>query len=404
MGSRILRIYILLLFIFLQGFVAFSKSFQSRWEISMRGGYTFNSHPVLLELLNQQGTSGHTALSTHLSYSFMSPDSGRTSSVYQGIGLSINSFFQPKYVGTPIGIYLFQGAPVVSLSNRLSLDYEWNFGATFGWKKTSDLENINSNIVVGSSVNAYLNIGFKLNYFVTSGICLNGGLEMTHYSNGNTSWPNPGVNTIGGSLGVVFIPGNKLTKPISPFTSEEDFHRGISYDIAAYGAWRKSYFPAENGAFTPEGEKCLLPGHYGVAGISFSPMWDLHPTFRTGISTDIQWSGNTGLTDYHVQGTFGENIKFYPTPFFRQVSVGLSARAELVMPLFSLNVGLGYGVAGPYETRKFYQMLTLKTYLAGPFFLNVGYRMYQFRSPSNLMLGIGVTIGRRNKAAILRIK
>lgn len=366
----------------------------SRWEAGMRVGYAFNSNPVLIDRMIPDGKITHSALSWHLRYSFLRPDTRRTASVYQGVGMSINSFMQPHDVGTPVGLYVFQGAPIVALSHRLTFDYEWNFGAAFGWKKTSQGDDIRSNLVVGSSVNAYLNLGFKLDYALSPGLHVSGGLDLTHYSNGNTSWPNPGVNMVGASVGLVYIPGARLFSPVSPFASDDDFSRGVSYDIMAYGAWRKAYFPAEDGAFTELGEKALLPGHFGVAGINFAPMWDLHPVFRAGVSADIQWSENTGLTRYHVPDTYGEDAKFYRPPFYRQLSVGLSARAELVMPIFSLNAGIGYGFVGPHETRKLYQTINLKTYLTGPLYLNIGYRMVEFHSPSNLMLGFGVTLGR----------
>ncbi len=371
-----------------------THDFVSRWEAGMRGGYAFNSNPVLMDRMLPDGKISHTALSWHMRYTFQRPTAGRTASVYQGLGISANTFLLSTDIGTPIGIYVFQGAPVVALSDRLSLDYEWNFGATFGWKKTTDGNDIRSNLVVGSSANAYLNIGIKLTYALTAGINLSGGIDLTHYSNGNTSWPNPGVNTIGGAVGLVIIPGSGMLKPVSPFATDTTFCKGLSYDIMAYGAWRKSYFPAEDGAFTEDGEKALLPGHFGVAGITFAPMYDLHPTFRTGVSADIQWSENTGLSKYQVPGTYGEDIRFYRPPFLRQVSVGLSARAELVMPIFSLNFGIGYGLLGPAETRNLYQTVNLKAYVGGPLFLNVGYRMVEFHSPSNLMLGVGVTLGR----------
>ncbi len=367
----------------------------SRWETGVRSGYAFNSNRVLMDRMVYDGTISHCALSWHLRYSFTRPDAGRTASVYQGVGLSANTFFQQKNVGSPIGLYVFQGAPIITLTDRLSLDYEWNFGATFGWKKTGRNQYIRSNLVVGSSVNAYLNLGVKFNYLLTNSLNLTGGLDLTHYSNGNTSWPNPGVNTAGAAIGLVYTPGGGPIKVHSPFSTDVDFKRGISYDIMGYGAWRTAYFPAEDGAFTEEGQKALLPGHFGVAGINFSPMLDLFPTFRTGLSLDLQWSENTGLNDYLVPGTSGENAKFYHPPFFRQVSGGLSARAELVMPIFSLNVGIGYGIVGPHETRKLYQTVNLKTYLTGPLYFNVGYRLYNFRSPSNLMLGFGVTLGRK---------
>lgn len=393
MRQKIIAYLAAIVFAFLQCAASGQGDILSRWGTGIRAGYAFNSNSVLLDRMLPDGKVSHSALSWHLDYSFMHPHSGRTSSVYQGIGFSVNTFMQPRDLGTPVGVYVFQGAPVIAFSERISLDYEWNFGAAFGWKKTSVGSDIRSNLVVGSFTNAYLNVSFKLTYALAGGLRLSGGLSLTHFSNGNTSWPNPGVNTIGGSVGIVVIPGADMLKPVSPFSSDGDFRQGILYDVMAYGAWRKAYFPAEDGAFTESGEKALLPGHFGVAGINFSPMWNLHPVFRTGLSADIQWSENTRLTEYHVPDTFGEDSKFYRPPFLRQVSFGISARAELVMPIFSVNAGVGYGFLGPAETQKFYQTINLKTYISGPFYLNVGYRMVEFQSPDNLMLGAGLTFG-----------
>lgn len=364
----------------------------SHWEVGMRGGYAFDSNHVLMDRLEPDGTVTHSAMSWHVKYAFSRPGTGRTSSVFQGVGLGVTTFLQGRQTGTPVGLYTFQGAPVAVFSERFSLDYEWNFGATFGWKRTTRDDDIRSNLVVGSSTNAYLNLGIKANYALATGINVTAGLDMSHYSNGNTSWPNPGVNTIGASLGLVYTSGEPPLRRTSPFTSDADFSPGIVYDIMAYGAWRKAYFPYGDGAFTEAGEKALLPGKFGVAGITFAPMWKVHSTFRTGLSADIQWSENSGLTSYHIPDTYGEDAKFTRPPFYRQLSAGLSARAELVMPIFSLNVGIGYGIAGPRETRKLYQLVCLKAYIHGPVYLNIGYRLYQFRSPSNLMLGFGITL------------
>lgn len=372
-----------------------STTFASRVEGGMRAGYAFNSNSALMDRITPDATQGHSAISWHVRYSFTRPAAGRTASVYQGVGLSLTTFGQGSTVGRPVGLYLFQGAPVAVLSpGRLSLDYEWNFGVTTGWKATSSGDDVRSNLVVGSSTNAYINLGMLLRYSLSLTLQMTGGIDLSHYSNGNTSWPNPGVNTVGARIGIVYIPGGGRFNPRTPFASDDDFNQGISYDIMAFGAWRKAYFPADDGAFSEDGEKALLPGHFGVAGISFAPMWDLHPTFRTGLSGDLQWSENTGLSRYHIPDTYGEDAKFTRPPFLRQVSVGLSARAELVMPIFSINAGVGYGLAGPAETRKFYQVLNLKSYINRHVYLNIGYRLVEFHSPSNLMLGVGITLGR----------
>ena len=386
-----------LLIIAVSTFVAYATEepdFVSRFELNLRPGYSFNSNPVLMDRLEENGTVTHSVLSGHLKYSFMQPSKGRTGSVYQGIGVSYTSFMQSDGVGSPMGVYVFQGAPIYSFSDKLSIDYEWNFGATFGWNATGPDDEIRSNLIVGSRANAYLNLGFKLNEMLSKGWGITAVIDLSHYSNGNTSWPNPGVNTIGGMIGLVYVPGGNNPKLVSPFSSDDNFKSGISYDVMGYGAWRKAYFPAEDGAFTEEGEKALLPGHFGIAGLTFAPMWDVHPTFRTGLSLDLQWGENTGLSRYHIPDTYGEDAKFYRPPFFRQLSAGLSARAELVMPIFSLNVGIGYGLLGPSETRRLYQVAALKTYVTKNIFINVGYRLFEFKSPSNLMLGMGYTFGR----------
>ena len=92
---------------------------------------------------------------------------------------------------------------------------------------------------------------------------------------------------------------------------------------------------------------------------------------------------------YWVEGTYGEEVKFYRPPFFHQVSWGLSARGELVMPIFSINAGMGYNLFGNTDAKNFYQVLALKIHLARSFFLHVGYQLNSFKNPNNLMIGFG---------------
>lgn len=78
--------------------------------------------------------------------------------------------------------------------------------------------------------------------------------------------------------------------------------------------------------------------------------------------------------------------------FGKQLSVGVSAHAELTMPIFSVNVGLGVNILNPEGDRRFYQMLNLKTFVTRRLFLNVGYRLGKFKDPQNLTLGVGVRL------------
>ncbi|HRF69012.1 MAG TPA: acyloxyacyl hydrolase [Muribaculum sp.] len=327
----------------------------------------------------------HTALSAHMKWSFSFSDATKLGRMYpeayQGIGIGYTSFFNSDRIGNPIGLYIFQGAPIVHLSDRLSLNYEWNFGATFGWKKY-DPELPHVNLVVGSKVNAYINLGLMLKYRISKRINLTAGIDMSHYSNGNTSWPNPGVNSIGGRVGVVYtlntVPERRnYAMPDTAACMKPH----ISYDMVVYGAARK------RAVETYETE--MVPGHFAVAGINFAPMYNFNRYFRAGLSADIQYDEGSNLSKYWIEGTHDENIKFRRQPFKDCISAGVSIRGELVMPIFSINMGIGRNFIACHENRNFYQILALKVHIMPQAFLHIGYQLNSFKNPNNLMIGFG---------------
>ena len=152
---------------------------------------------------NRAGSSIRTNLSGHLKYGFRFAPDTYWGSLYpyavQGIGVACNTFFNASELGNPVSVYVFQTSRIASLAPRLSLDYEWNFGASFGWKKY-DPDSNPLNTVVGSRINAYINLGFFLNWAIDPQTHLKAGVDVTHYSNGNTRYPNAGVNTVGATV------------------------------------------------------------------------------------------------------------------------------------------------------------------------------------------------------------
>lgn len=286
-------------------------------------------------------------------------------------------------IGYPVLTYLFQGGPFHHFNPRFSLNYEWNFGVACGWKPYSE-NNKYFSLTVGSRVNAYLNFGLSLNWKINDNTTFFGGLGVSHYSNGNTSFPNPGVNSIGLRLSMIYRLNNpsECFPAISPDTVKK---RKLEYDISAWGATRKRVYRGGD-------EPVLLPGHFACAGISFAPMVRLNTWWRVGGSLDLQWDQSSDLKRNYISGTTTENIKFSKPDFWRQVTVGISAHGELRMPIFGVNVGCGYNLVAPWENRGLYQNITLKTYIGEVFFINVGYQLRNFHQQSSLMLGAGVTI------------
>ena len=349
------------------------------------------------EILPADRISSHTSLPLSLKYSFSFNDPKVRNYLpggYQGFSVGVLNIGaggegglkrSTKYIGYPVSAYVFQGGPFHHFSDNLYLNYEWNFGAAIGWKPYSEY-NKNYNLTVGSRVNAYLNLSLGLTWMVSPATSLSAGFAVSHFSNGNTSWPNPGVNSFGLRLGITHT-FNPPRNGYAQIDAEEETPRrkGPEYDISIWGASRKRVYRGGE-------EPVLLPGHFACAGVSFAPMFRLGRWWRLGGSLDIQWDQSSDMKKNYISGSTTEDIKFTNPSFFRQMSWGVSAHGELQMPIFAVNIGLGYNLVAPWENRGFYQNITLKTYLGENLFLNVGYQLRNFYQQSSLMLGLGVTI------------
>lgn len=363
---------------------------------AFKPGYVFPTHGFL-KGENQAQKRISSTLSGHLKYGFrFSPDS-RAGRLYpytvQGIGIGYNTFFNSSEIGNPIAVYVFQTSRITGITPKLSLDYEWNFGAAFGWEKY-DPENNPKNRVTGSKVNAYINLGLFFNWQISSDTHLRAGVDITHYSNGNTNYPNSGVNTLGASVGVTrFFGRGENPCKTSCTVYNPPFTPYVSYDLIVYGSARKK------GIFPENGNPLLVPGRFGIVGLNFNPLYNFNRHFRAGLSLDMQYDESANIGQHIANDIIppaSEEIRFYRPPFKEQFSVGLSIRAEIAMPIFSINLGVGknFVCKGP-DTNRFYQILALKTNLTKSLFLHTGYQLYRFKDPNNLMLGIGYRFNAR---------
>lgn len=366
-----------------------------RFEVAMSANYLTPTHRFF-KGDNRKGSPLRTVLDGHLRYAFRFPTDTRYGRLYphayQGIGVACHSFLNPQELGTPVTLYVYQGSRIAYLSPRLTLGYEWSFGASFGWKPY-DSENNLYNKVVGSPTNAYLNAAFLLNYRLSPHWALTGGVEFTHFSNGNTSYPNAGVNPVGVRIGVVHTPA--ATSESSSATSGTAQAaalqpRRISVDVLAYASVRKRGFIKDGEAYMPEGV-------FGILGANINPLYRVNRYFKAGASVDIQYDESANIKEHIADtGTGGEmngDVMFYRPSFREQFSIGLSARGELSLPIFAINAGIGYNVMHRGgDTRGFYQVLALKAFVTRRFFIHTGYQLHRFKYPNNLMLGLGIRL------------
>ncbi len=362
--------------------------------MEVRPQYVFPTNPFL-QGENERWQPIQTSFAAHLKYSFQFRPNTCADRIYggayQGFGLSATTFGDKKQLGDPISFYVFQGARIARFNPCLSLNYEWNFGLSAGWKPYDNDYN-SYNGAVGSRMNAYINAGIYLNWAFSRYFDLIIGGDFTHFSNGNTKFPNAGVNTTGAKIGLVYNfnrTEEELTKSLLR-PAIPRFPRHISYDLVLFGSWRRK------GVYIGDGRQIASPGSYPVAGFNFAPMYNLGYKFRVGASLDGVYDGSANVYTYMEDYIVDSNGNGTPPPrqFLKpgiqhQLSLGVSGRAEYVMPYFTIGVGIGANVLGRGDLRGLYQILALKIGITRSTFLHIGYNLQNFQTPNYLMLGLG---------------
>lgn len=373
-------------FVFAADSLSYSRNLIHSLSIESRPEYIIPTN-TFLRGENENWKPINSSFSGHLKYSFEYHPEGYTHQIYggayQGIGIAAYTFGEPKQLGNPIALYLFQGAQIAKFSYPFSLNYEWNFGLSTGWKPYDYLYN-SYNTIIGSKVNAYMNANFYLNWILSPEFDLNSGITVTHFSNGNTKFPNAGINTAGLRLGLVCYFNRKNDHIFRPTFQRlvPEFPRHFSYDLILFGSWRR-----KGVVFVDK--QLPSPNAYEVMGFNFAPMYNLSYKFRTGISLDGVYDGSANVyTEDYIAGTEQE---FYKPALKKQLALGLSARAEYVMPYFTVGVGLGANILhGGGDLNAFYQILALKIKMTRNSFIHIGYSLQDFKNPNFLMLGFGL--------------
>lgn len=351
-----------------------------------RPEYIFPTNPFLAgDNLAQRSIDR--SLSGHLRYAFRYREGSIAERIYgdpyQGVGIACYDFGNRTEVGTPVAVYLFQGARLTRLASRLSLDYEWNLGLSFGWRPYDETSNP-KNGMSGSRINALVNVNLLLDWQVHRNVRLAAGAVLTHFSNGNTQFPNAGLNSVGLRAGVTCDLNPRKDAPAEPDAGQA-FTRHVSYDLTIFGAWRR------RGAEI-DGLQYAVPETFPVVGISFAPMYNFGYRFRAGAALDAVYdsSANVSLADQIVAVGEKPEIVVEKPGFARQAALGLSARAEFVMPHFAVGVGIGGNILQKGgEMDAWYQMLTLKIAITRSAYLHIGYSLRDFHLPNFLMLGVG---------------
>lgn len=379
--KRILDIFLIVCILFACTCVeSAAKVSYNAFGVNVRPSYVMPTHGFYRGW-NPQGKQIPAAASLDIQFGL----GGNGRGVYQGVGVAMHSFFAHDLIGTPVSIYVYQGAPLAALGNRLTLGYEWNLGISSGWK-------YNEGFIV-SPLNVYINVAALFNWKVNPYLDIVFGPEYTHFSNGDTKFPNSGANTINFRLGAKrhIAPSNKteIVKVFAGDLDNEIFADRMTYDLSILGGFRADR--------TVNGSKLYIFNNaFPVVSVNFNPLYSFNSHLAAGPSLDLIYDRSANLNVWEKEdGTVGYE---YPRAL-AQTGIGLSARAELRMPVFAVNIGIGYGTSLEDHTRYdnddlrgLYGVFNLKTFVSDNVFLNVGYRLKSVLYSHNLLFGLGLRL------------
>ena len=149
-----------------------------------------------------------------------------------------------SYVGNSWAFYGFFTRPLLRTKHWMA-DLTVNAGTAYSHTKYDKHNNVD-NELIGARWLIYFGAGLHLSYRFAPDFALKGGLEFWHLSNGALNRPNKGVNFLGPSIGLAYMPyyeplaqnkGRKIKEPFNRYwyaevtagvgakTLEEDWNR-----------------------------------------------------------------------------------------------------------------------------------------------------------------------------------
>lgn len=308
---------------------------------------------------------------------------------YWGIGVWV-PYFSKDYFDRPFSVFLLQGARLAQITPVFSLDYEVNLGVSFGWRHFDRLYRPDY-FALGSQVNVHLAGNVHFRWWVSRHVDLRAGLGYNHFSNGAARTPNNGVNALSAFVEVgylLFPAGERISN--SPLPA---FERHWVHDVSARVGLRTLKLEGHDLDRTFD---AYPRRRFAVAGINYSAMWRVTRRFMFGPSLELVYdqSSRSTFTSGVEDERYWERVALGSAR--DRFSAGLSLKAELAMPGFSVFANLGYDVLTRNgRDNRFYQIYGMKIHLCRNLFTSLGVRSTNFSWSRYLFVGVGYSFGKR---------
>ncbi|MFI3285281.1 MAG: acyloxyacyl hydrolase [Rikenellaceae bacterium] len=309
---------------------------------------------------------------------------------YYGIGASVAEFGRHDELGTPISLYMVQGATIRQLGRRLALNYELNLGFSTAWEPYDPFDNRNNN-AIGSTMNVHAAGNIYLKWYLSITTDIHFGTSIFHASNGSSRQPNLGINTASLYFELTHnFNRNQIKERYNPNIEIPEFEKHFEHDIQLIMSSKniRSSDNAANGVNSHQ---------FDVYGLNYYSMRTTNYNYKYGIGAELLYDGSSNA---QITRRYSEIDDLWyeiadMAPLQERLSVGLAIRGEIVKPLYTVFADIGYSVIQPNKSmERLYQTVGVKVPLKSNLYATFGVRATNFSVAQFLYWSLGYTFNR----------
>ena len=277
-----------------------------------------------------------------------------------GFGFLTYGFPQTGVLGQPNAFYLFLNAPFKRWE-KFSLNYIIRLGMSYNWQPNDPVVNPSA-AVLGSFRNLYISAGPEGQFLIGERMSASVGVKFAHFSNGQSSLPNAGMNLLTPHLGIKYDFNGGDRPEYIKYPKPEFPDKAMEYYVTVGNGIRQIFFtPTDSLA------KATVPKQgvsYPVYNISMAAQYHYGWAGKFGGGLDfIYW----GAHDPQWEIAPGNVIQGKKYKFSEYLQLGIFISYEFVLNNVSIIAQPGYRVISgddyPNKPTDFYQHLGLKYHL-----------------------------------------
>lgn len=250
-----------------------------------------------------------------------------------GIGVFHADYGNAEELGNPWAVYGFFSWPIFVFDNGIDITTDFGLGGAFGWQGF-DPETNPFNRAIGGSESVYIDWGFFVKWPFANKWDLSAGYSFTHYSNGRTTYPNLGFNTIAPMALVRYNVWQERPARLRQIRPAPPYARNWQVAVRGFLSQKQVEVPTDD----PDLQDMDRRRDFGVGGASATVNYQVWHTSKLAFGVDYS---RDNAADAELENVDGEAEVVEGDSSAKNL-LGIFGGYEHVISRFSIVVDVGY--------------------------------------------------------------